>query len=333
MENQDWFRDIENTLSDYLNEYMNNNAPSSSSRNHPSGFGNPNNNPNNNRYYNQSRTREDISEHRLYLLINEFMQDYYGSMRMYQENMRDVIQLLREFRTTTITHENAERHNSFSFPDVYTAPQQPAAPQMPNPLSTSVNRNMFPLSTTSFAYFIQPLVTENEERVGLTNEQVERAIERIIYDTSMSNAYNTNASNAEDVVADRCPICLEDFQIGEQVVRIRACGHIFKQPGLLRWFRRNNHCPVCRGNVVENQPSPEEEEPSHNQRVQEQQPNQPMRHQNRLAPNRAINNIVETHIRNPLMREFGNLIQTMAQANRSGTSQFGFFDFSLNDQL
>jgi hypothetical protein len=322
MENQDWFRDIENTLSDYLNEYMNNNAPSSSSRNHPPGFGNPNNNPNNNRYYNQSRTREDISEHRLYLLINEFMNDYYGSMRMYQENMRDIIHLLREFRTTPPHHN---MNYSFPFPDINTAqrPTTQQTQQIPNPTTpTTDNRNNFPLSTTSFAYFIQPLVAENEERVGLANEQIERAIERIIYDTSMSNSYNAVTTDSDDIVADRCPICLEDFQIGEQVLRIRACGHIFKQSGLLRWFQRNNHCPVCRGNVVENQPSPEEEPPEPTRRPQ-----------NRLAPNRAINNIVETHIRNPLMREFGNLIQTMAQANRSGTSQFGFFDFSLNDQL
>jgi len=319
MENQDWFRDIENTMSDYLNEYMNNNAGSASSRNHPTGFGNTH------RYYNDSRTREDVSEHRLYLFINEFQQDYYANMRLYQQNMRDVIQLLREFRATP-PQRNLD--NSFSFPD--TAPAaapQPAAQQIPAPATE--RRNNFPLATTSFAYFIQPLTTQNNNQ-QLTNAQIEHAVERIIYDTSMSNTYNENTTNTDEVVADRCPICLEDFQIGEQVLRIRACGHIFKRPGLLRWFQRNDHCPVCRRNVNETPPSTEEE-PSQTQTVQEEQPEQTQRPQPRPNPNRAINHAFENHIRNPLMREFGSLIQTIAQNNRQGSGPFAFFDFSFND--
>jgi hypothetical protein len=248
MENQDWFRDIENTMSDYLNEYMNNNVGSSSSSR--------NDTPHRN--YTDSRTREDASEHRLYLLINEFQQDYYANMRLYQENMRDVIQLLREFRARPPQHN---RSNSFSFPDLNTA-QPPAAPQ-----PTTERRRNFPLTTASFAYFIQPLATDNEQHAQLTNAEIEHAVERIIYDTSMSNIYSETATNTDEVVADRCPICLEDFQIGEQVLRIRVCGHIFKRPGLLRWFQRNNHCPVCRRNVSESPPSTEEE-PSQTQTVE-----------------------------------------------------------------
>jgi hypothetical protein len=300
MENQEWFRDIENTMSDYLNEYMNNNAPSSSHR-----------------YYTDSRTREDVSEHRLYLLINEFQQDYYTNMRLYQENMRDVIQLLREFRAT-LPQNN--RPNSFSFPDVNTAQQpseaQPVAPQ-PTQQTTERRRN-FPVTTTSFAYFIQPLTAENNNQPQLTNAQIEHAVEQIIYDTSMSNAYNENTANTDEVVADRCPICLEDFQIGEQVLRIRVCGHVFKRPGLLRWFQRNDHCPVCRRNVNENPPSTEE-------------PSQTQRPQTRSNPNHAINHLLENHLRNPLIREFGSFIQTMAQNNRQGSGPFAFFDFSFNE--
>ena len=334
MENQDWFRDIENTMSDYLNEYMNTNAAPRS--HNPTGFGDANNNP---RHYNQARTREDVSEHRLYLLINEFQQDYYASMRLYQENMRDMIQLLREFRTIPQHNPN----HSFPFPDIHTAQQQ-TAPQIPQPAMTQIpspaprtdNLSNFPLATTSFAYFIQPLVTENEGIERLTDEQIERAIERIVYDASMSNSYNESNTNntGEEVVADRCPICLEDFQIGEEVVRIRVCGHIFKQPGLLRWFQRNNHCPVCRGNVVENQPSPEESSPSENIQEQPQTPpEQTRRLQNRPTPSQALNNLIGNHIRNPLVREFSNLIQTMAQGNQDGRAQYTFFDFSLNPHL
>ena len=321
MENQEWFRDIENTMSEYLNQYVNNNASPPRTR-HPTGFGNANDN----RYYTELRTREEVSEHRLFLLINEFMQDYYASMRQYQQNMQDVIQLLREFRTTPAPMNHPPNH-SFPFPDIHTAQQQtspqipqPAMSQIPNPVPTTDNLTNFPLASTSFAYFIQPFVRENEGIVRLTDEQIERAIERIVYDASMSNSYNeSNTNNTAEVVADRCPICLEDFQIGEEVCRIRVCGHIFKQPGLLRWFQRNNHCPVCRRNVIENQPSTESPPPA--------------RSQNRPVINRPINNLLETHIRNPIARELNQLIQNITQGNRNGTTQFSFLDLSFNRQL
>lgn len=309
MENQDWVRDIENIMSDYFNQYMNN----SQQNNNASGFSRNNNQ----RYYTDSRAREEISEHRMYTLINEFMQDYYANMRLYQQNMRDVIQLIREFRS------NMQNNHSFAFPDVNTAQHQ-SGQQIPeqqsshNPLPST---NTVPLTTTSFAYFIQPFVSENEEPRHLTNEQIENAVERIVYDASMSNAYIENTINTDGIIADRCPICLEDFQIGEQVLRINVCGHIFKRPGLLRWFQRNNHCPVCRRNVVENQPSTEEATQTEN--VQEQ---------TRHTQNNAIHNLLENHIRNPILREFGSFIQNISQNNRRDASQL-FFDASLNERL
>lgn len=311
MENEDWFRDIENAMSDYFNQHMNNRAPS---QNNSPGFAS-----------NNANNRSEMSEHRMYMLINEFMQDYYATMRAYQHNMRDVIQLLREFRTTP---PNVQRNQSFS----HEVPPPVSRPPVQNPLPSTANN--VPLATASFAYFIQPFTREHQEAHHLTNEQIEHAVERIVYNASMTNAYNENTANTDETIADRCPICLEDFQIGEQVLRIRVCGHIFKRPGLLRWFQRNNHCPVCRRNVNEIQPPVEEEpsmeEPSQTEDVQEQPEQTP---RPRLTPTRAINHLVENHIRNPLMREFGSFIQNLAQSNRDGRTQFAFFDLSLNPQL
>ena len=46
-----------------------------------------------------------------------------------------------------------------------------------------------------------------------------------------------------------CPITLEDVSIGNPVMRINRCGHVFSQTALRRWFRSNNTCPVCRTEV------------------------------------------------------------------------------------
>jgi hypothetical protein len=281
MENEEWFRDIENIISEYFNQHMNNNRNNRDSA-HPS---------NTTPFFRS----EDFSEYRLYLLINEFIQDYYANIRLYQENMRDMIQLLREFRTIRPPRMNTYRHNPTSFTTPTPTPQIPS--RQTNP----------PVSTATFAYFIQPRNNE-AQHVRLTAQQIENAIETIVYDESISRRYNE--SNVEDNSYERCPICLEDFQIGEYVCRIRVCGHIFKRPGLMYWFARNNHCPVCRREVNVPVESPDEE--------------------NQIEENIDLNNLIQTNIRNPLMRELGSFIQTMAENNRNGRTLFSFLDVSGN---
>lgn len=286
MDNQEWFRDIENIISEYFNQRMNNEQPPNNTTTPPS-----NTNP--------FLRNEDLSENRLYLLINEFMQDYYTNMRLYQENIRDTIQLLREFRNgSPQQHPRRETRNTNPFRQSMQPPQ--TAPQIP------IQQNNPPLSTATFAYFIQPFTTENERAVGLTTEQIETAIETITYDESISTRYNE--LDTEDTSYERCPICLEDFQIGEEVCRIRVCGHVFKRPGLMYWFTRNNHCPLCRCEVNV----------------------QPAIENNQIQQNNAVNNLIQNHIRNPLMREFSSFIQTMVENNRNGTSFFPFVDVSGN---
>jgi hypothetical protein len=47
-----------------------------------------------------------------------------------------------------------------------------------------------------------------------------------------------------------CPITLEEFIPGEQLMRINTCGHIFKANALHRWFVRNKKCPSCRHDIT-----------------------------------------------------------------------------------
>jgi hypothetical protein len=283
MDNQEWFRDIENIISEYFNQRMNNEQSPNNTNTPPS---------NTNTFF----RNEDLSENRLYLLINEFMQDYYANIRLYQENARDMIQLLREFRNGN-PQPRRETRNTNPFRQPMQRPQP--APQIPS------QQNNPSLSTT-FAYFIQPFNTEQEQSVGLTTEQIDHAIETITYDESISTRYNE--LDAEDTSYERCPICLEDFQIGEEVCRIRVCGHVFKRPGLMYWFSRNNHCPLCRCEVNV----------------------QPAIENNQIQPNDAVNNLIQNHIRNPFMRELGSFIQTMAENNRNGRPFFPFVDVSGN---
>lgn len=47
----------------------------------------------------------------------------------------------------------------------------------------------------------------------------------------------------------RCPICQEDFEEGDIILKINYCGHIFKKDSLLTWFETNSRCPICRYDV------------------------------------------------------------------------------------
>ncbi|WVR00031.1 hypothetical protein IAU59_007173 [Kwoniella sp. CBS 9459] len=58
---------------------------------------------------------------------------------------------------------------------------------------------------------------------------------------------------AQSVYKD-CPVCKDDFAVGDEVVRI-PCAHIFHPDCLVPWLKTNGSCPVCRFSLV-----PEEEE-------------------------------------------------------------------------
>ena len=49
----------------------------------------------------------------------------------------------------------------------------------------------------------------------------------------------------------RCPITLEDFAEGDEVTRIRPCGHVFHTQSIRNWFSNRVRCPVCRYDIRE----------------------------------------------------------------------------------
>ena len=60
--------------------------------------------------------------------------------------------------------------------------------------------------------------------------------------------YSQIGSAVQDVQF-RCPIDLLDFVPEDTILRIRQCGHIFREMNLRRHFRRNPRCPLCRFDI------------------------------------------------------------------------------------
>jgi hypothetical protein len=72
--------------------------------------------------------------------------------------------------------------------------------------------------------------------------------------TAQQISENTTRSNyvVLDISGNELPICpitMETIQIGDPVLRINRCGHLFKESALRTWLERDGRCPVCRGGV------------------------------------------------------------------------------------
>ena len=47
---------------------------------------------------------------------------------------------------------------------------------------------------------------------------------------------------------DRCPLCLEDYNIGE-ILNELICNHFYHKKCINNWIKSNNNCPICRSSI------------------------------------------------------------------------------------
>ena len=48
---------------------------------------------------------------------------------------------------------------------------------------------------------------------------------------------------------DTCTICIEDFEEGEQVIKLTPCTHMFHQKCINPWLEKSNECPNCKTEI------------------------------------------------------------------------------------
>ena len=69
------------------------------------------------------------------------------------------------------------------------------------------------------------------------------------YDTGKcsSGKYGSGKYGSGKYAVDHCVICLDDFsQKFDHDSAVLACGHAFGRSCLIRWAKRDSHCPMCR---------------------------------------------------------------------------------------
>jgi len=149
--------------------------------------------------------------------IDDLLRYYNKNMRDYQKNIFEMVRLLQPREPAVEPEiEYVPRRSRFRPVDVFQYTYNPTPIQ--------------PLNTTN-----RHTSNNNPSSISLSQYQINNAIETINYSDTLNES--------------RCPITLDDFIIGESIYKIRHCSHIFKKPGLMDWFSRNSHCPVCRYNL------------------------------------------------------------------------------------
>ena len=88
-----------------------------------------------------------------------------------------------------------------------------------------------PFGTTTNLDALSPV------RIRPSVSQIRRGTELVVW-SDISNNYQT-----------RCPIDMQDFTGDDSILRIRQCGHIFREMNLRRHFRSNTRCPICRFDI------------------------------------------------------------------------------------
>jgi len=173
---------------------------------------------------NLQQLREDIRQ--LTNNIISILNDYNRNIESYNSNLNNALTNIIRLQTTLI---NTELQNINSRQNRYSNTERETANSLLN-----LFLNGRPLAGTRYTTF-----SNNNRRTvsrNLTQEQINSLTEIISYNQNMTEV--------------RCPITWEEFTIGENITRIRNCGHIFKTASLNNWLRNNNVCPVCRQNIL-----------------------------------------------------------------------------------
>jgi hypothetical protein len=158
-----------------------------------------------------------MNSFQLYRIIN----DYNENQRLYHENVRRMFSYLEQTnsRATFSTTTNSPRSRN-----------------------TTGAANIGNITDRIVYYLLRGggggINSYAETNPAPTQDQITRSTENLNYSAAI---------HRENV----CPISLETFQEGEDITRIRHCGHIFRRNDLSRWFLQHSVCPVCRYNIME----------------------------------------------------------------------------------
>jgi len=174
----------------------------------------------------QENSPTDVSDRQMVLtVLDNITTQYNSTINQYHTNIQNAISILQNIDTQRYSLVNGNENIT----------------PIPTPIHTPSRTNRARENTIFYTTFIP----ENLQNVIIqpSEEEINRSVENVRY--TQTNIIDDN----------RCPITLEPFIIGDNVSRIRHCGHTFSIASLQNWFRGSVRCPVCRYDIREYQPT------------------------------------------------------------------------------
>lgn len=152
-------------------------------------------------------TRPSVNDYRLRRL--RLLSDI---MEDYQENVRTALSILEQDLNNV--EETPTPRTRFTSP-------------------LSANRNLGAQDRVNYFNYINNNRWNDRQPRGFNAEEIEMATVEYLFDASSAQT--------------QCPITLDYFQPGQEVLCVNGCGHVFSKPAIVEWFGRHRECPVCRG--------------------------------------------------------------------------------------
>ncbi|CAK8537288.1 unnamed protein product [Lathyrus sativus] len=112
---------------------------------------------------------------------------------------------------------------------------QPPLSPPPPPLSQDSRVTIYPFTDNVFP----PLI--DQVRPGINQSEFFRIPDSVINAIHMVTVSELHERDE----LSQCPICMEEFKLGDQACQL-ACNHRYKFECILRWLNNNTTCPVCR---------------------------------------------------------------------------------------
>ena len=186
-------------------------------------------------YHETPFQRYDLRIRRL-RLMTDVMEDYQDNVRRMIRLMGCELGISNHVYLGGVRNLNADEwmnRVSHATTDMY-SPETPNEERRREPENAPYSFNQMPPRPRP-RQFVYTQLSEVAVNSGITSEQIDSATELIQYDTSMNES--------------RCPISWDNFAVGQNVLQINSCGHIFCETSLRQWFTNHNVCPVCRAAV------------------------------------------------------------------------------------
>eukprot|EP00929_Paragymnodinium_shiwhaense_P111419 TRINITY_DN7941_c0_g1_i1.p1 TRINITY_DN7941_c0_g1~~TRINITY_DN7941_c0_g1_i1.p1 ORF type:complete len:298 (+),score=24.98 TRINITY_DN7941_c0_g1_i1:112-1005(+) len=84
--------------------------------------------------------------------------------------------------------------------------------------------------------------TTVQQKMEMCQDLFQRTVDKAVAQHVVAKPADEDPQQHDEL----CVICQSEYQLGETVETLHACGHSFHKDCLRRWLQESSHCPLCR---------------------------------------------------------------------------------------